>query len=422
MKETKKIFVFTNNPISLNNSNGRSVFNLLKSASDYEIFNFYVHDGNASIDNITYFRISNKDALNIFLGRKKKITFNKALASPISDISSQKKSGNTAKKTSFKLLLRDFIWSRKKTLKMIVEFCHQIKPDILFYQVGDSASFNNIAVTLKESLGVPLIIYDTEDYYFKKWDYVRGRFFKSPIFKLYKKKYDNSFETLISHTDKAVFLTEDLLKIHTQYFGKLNSVCIYNSYSPMPQNVQIVPGQIIYSGNLEVGRIDSIIEISKALSDIDPDLHLTICSQTKNKKIFKRLNELKNVIFLGEISYKENLNLILSSQLILHIESFDPFYIQDTKHAFSTKIPDCLATLNSMLIYAPSTSSIYRYFDKYKCGWYCDNLNDLRKHLKKIVDLSFLNIFKDGALMVKESNHNPDKNSFLMLEVFKEFI
>ncbi len=413
----KRILVFTNNPISLNNSNGRSIYNLLGEFNNFEIVNLFVHSGDATLPNIQFFRLSYRDALNAYL-KKSPINFEDTCDEATANFKSKKR----IKKTSIKMLLCGFLWNNQRFMNYIVQFVKRIKPNILIYQVGDSHFFNNIAVAIKTELNIPMIIYDTEDYYFKDWDFIKSKFHKSLSFRTYKRKYNHSFETLISKTDKAVFLTEDLESIHRQAFLNLNSDHIYNSHCFMMPEVKTKPGLIIYSGNLEVGRFDAICSISKILKEINPDLKITVCSQTKQKAILSKLANNKDIVFLGEVSYEENLKLLASSQLILHVESFDPFYVFDTKHAFSTKIPDCLFTLNSMLIFSPKNSTLSNYFQKYSCGWICYDLITLKKTLKDIVEHDFRNKYKSYAEFVSKTNHDPVKNSQKMLKIVEELL
>lgn len=413
----KRVLVFTNNPISLNNSNGRSIYNLLGEFDDYEITNLFVHSGDASLPNINYFRLSDKDALKSRF-TKSPITFEYT----VNKKTNNSKSKGGLKKTSLKMLLRGFLWNNKRLAKIVVQFAKRIKPDILIYQVGDSYFFNNIAVMIKTELKIPMIVYDTEDYYFKDWDFIKSKFYKSPFFRIYKKKYNCSFELLLSRTDKAVFLTEDLESIHRHAFLNLSSDHIYNSHCLTMPESKTIPGLIVYSGNLEVGRLDAICSVSKVLKEINPDLKITVCSQTKQKTILSKIANYRNIVFLGEVSYEENLKLLASSQLILHVESFDPFYVSDTKHAFSTKIPDCLFTLNSILIFSPKSSTISKYFQKYSCGWVCEDLITLRNSLEDIVGHSFENKYKTFAEFVTKTNHDPVKNSQKMLKIVEELL
>ena len=290
----KRVLVFTNNPISLNNSNGRSIYNLLGEFDDYEITNLFVHSGDASLPNINYFRLSDKDALKSRF-TKSPITFEYT----VNKKTNNSKSKGGLKKTSLKMLLRGFLWNNKRLAKIVVQFAKRIKPDILIYQVGDSYFFNNIAVMIKTELKIPMIVYDTEDYYFKDWDFIKSKFYKSPFFRIYKKKYNCSFELLLSRTDKAVFLTEDLESIHRHAFLNLSSDHIYNSHCLTMPESKTIPGLIVYSGNLEVGRLDAICSVSKVLKEINPDLKITVCSQTKQKTILSKIANYRNIVFLG---------------------------------------------------------------------------------------------------------------------------
>lgn len=418
MHTPKTILVFTNNPISLSNSNGRSMYNLLRSSSEFKIVNLFVHDGEPSLENISYLRVSDKNVFDAFLKNK-----DIPLISYVQNNNNLKPIKNRSiKKTSFKMLVRGFLWSRKRATTKILKLAETIKPDILIYQVGDSYFFNNLASSVKQHLNIPMIIYDTEDYYFKKWDFIKSRFFRGALFRLYKRKYNLSFEKLVSNTEKAVFLTEDLEVLHSDVFPKLSTAHIYNSYSTIPNEAKTPSPTIVYSGNLDVGRIDSLIGISKILQHIDHNLKLTICSQTNNKSIFSKMEQQENIVFLGNISYEENLKLIKSAHLIVHVESFAPFYVKDTEHAFSTKIPDCLATLNPLLVFAPNSCSISKYLKKYECGWVCDNLSDLEENLKEIINSSFSNKYSSNAVSVLNKNHDPHSNSLEMNRIIKELI
>ncbi len=414
----KRLLVFSNNPISLNNSNGRSIFNLLKEFRDYEILNLFIHNGDTTLSQFKFYRISDKDVLNVLLKRKT-LTDEEI---PHRPITAQSKLKIKHKKTSFKMLIRGFLWQKRRFRTEFINMVKKMNPDILIYQVGDSYSFNDMAITIKDVLNIPMIIYDTEDYFFKNWDYIKARNFKGIFFRFYKRKYDNSFKSLISKTDKAVFLTEDLEQLHKYKFPYLNTISIYNSHSDVTLKNDKKTGLITYSGNLEVGRLESLISISKILSKIDSNLIITVCSQTKQKSILSKFKNINNVNFIGEISYEENLKLLSESQLILLIESFDPFYIRDTKHAFSSKIPDCLYTLNSILVYSPVSCTVNKYFKKYNCGWNCDNLHSLEESLKEIISLNFENKYKNYAVSVNELNHDPSLNSHKMLMAVEELL
>lgn len=419
MKDNKIIFVFTNNPISLSNSNGRTIFNLLRSLDNYKIYNLYVHSGKASLNNINYFRITDRDVLKCFFHRKH-CSFANDLSIESSSDQGRKKH---FKKTAFKMLVRGFFWLKNMVLNDIINFAKTIKPDILLYQVGDSYFFNKIAIELKKKLDIPLLAYDTEDYYFKKWDFLKARSFKGPFFSIFKLKYDRSFRELLSFIDRAVFLTEDLEELHKNSFPLLRCEHIYNSFSNVvTKGDNLSNNQILYSGNLEVGRVETIIKISQALNRIDPELKISVYSQTKDKKILSKMKPYKNIIFFGEVSYKDNLDLLSNASLLLHVESFKSFYVKDCAHAFSTKIPDCLASLKPLLVVAPSTCSIFKYIDKNKCGWVCDDSENLDESIGEIIRLSFFNKYENGALEAVKTNHNPENNSLKMLRIIEELI
>lgn len=419
MPNKKRLLIFSNNPICLGNSNGRTLFGLISNFKNFEITNLYVHDGAGLLPNISYKRISDKMVLKTILTKRALLPI-EPLELPSKE--SNKKSKIGIKKSPFSLLMRGWFWSSKRFEKKFINLIKKIKPDAFLFQVGDFHSFNNLCCSVKKELGIPLIIYDTEDYYFKDWNFIKGSFNKGYLFKKYKNKYNRSFEYLMSKTDRAVFLTEDLERIHKEKFPFLITEHIYNSHISTLPKLKKQDGLILYSGNLSVGRADSIIQIADTIHCIDNELKLTVCSQTRDEGILKKIQANPNIEFLGNVSYDRNIELLVQSSLIIHVESFDPFYIKDSVHAFSTKVPDCLFTQNSFLVIAPKTSSVFNYFRNNQCGYCCGSLDELKEILSTIIRNRFENSYKNAASSVSDKNHDPLINSNKMQRIVEEVI
>ena len=136
----------------------------------------------------------------------------------------------------------------------------------------------------------------------------------------------------------------------------------------------------------------------------------------------KKISSNPNINFLGDVSYEHNIELLVQSKLIVHVESFEPFYIKDSVHAFSTKIPDCLFTQNAFLVLAREMSSIYKYFKDNQCGYCSSNFLELKEKLSTIIQNHFVNQYKDSASFISDKNHNPLVNSCKMLRIVEELI
>ena len=159
----------------------------------------------------------------------------------------------------------------------------------------------------------------------------------------------------------------------------------YNSASNICS--QYRPGDsmtITYFGNLGVGRADSILQTADILRGINQNLHIDVYGNA-NAADEDRLRAHPNISYHGFVSQAALQKIIERSDILLHVESFDPEIVPRLRYAFSTKIAQCLCAGRPLLCYAPEGSASVEYLKDTNGALVAVNLPELKRKLEQLV-------------------------------------
>ena len=73
------------------------------------------------------------------------------------------------------------------------------------------------------------------------------------------------------------------------------------------------------------------------------------------------------------------------SDILLHVENFSEFYLEDVKYGFSTKIADSLMSGRCFFLYAPESLACSQYMLKYNPDCFASNKEELKIKLSKLI-------------------------------------
>jgi hypothetical protein len=95
----------------------------------------------------------------------------------------------------------------------------------------------------------------------------------------------------------------------------------------------------------------------------------------------------------------------------LHVENFEPFYCEDLKYAFSTKIADSLATGNCLIVFAPASIAVCKYLKGKDAAVLILGEDELVLKLKEIFDNRIMRekIAEKGRQLALQ-NHSINQN------------
>ncbi len=113
-----------------------------------------------------------------------------------------------------------------------------------------------------------------------------------------------------------------------------------------------------------------------------------------------------------------------NSDLLIHVESFDDFYKEDLKFAFSTKIADSLASGTCFLLYAPESLACTKYLLGNQAAYVAVDRAQLKEHLKILIqDENARTRYLRNAQQLVRTNHNAQKNAkafqHILLEAYQ---
>ena len=407
-----KILVLSNNPLSESNSNGRTMLNMLNNFSKDEIVNIYINGNAPAFNKAKFYKVKESLLLKFFY--KGKIVQEVIKENNIS-VTNRK-----SVKTPFKCIIRSTIWKKKKLYKELCDIVKLQNPDCIVVQCGDSNFLNNIAVKLSNVFDKSLFAFNSEDYIFKTWDYIKKRNRRGIFYKLFFKTLTKSYNNLYSSIKSCIYLTPYLEEMYLNKYPNHKSHVIYNSSFLKPITNYNQSGDFVYSGNIGVGRTASLINISKEIHKIF-NKKLVIYSLSDDKKLIDALNKCDSIDFRGKLSYEDNIEALRNAKLVIHCENFDDYYIKDTAHSFSTKIADCLSLQIPFLVFAPESSSIYNYILKNDCAFASKSLNEVSAEFSKIKNNTNYILGKlKNASICSSLNHDAFNNSKRFYEIISD--
>lgn len=395
----------SNTSISMEDSNGRTLANLLSLFTKDEVFNFYLH-GQPQFDRAHFYRLSDREALHF---RKK---------GTIPEVTEERCPGSSnpghGKRTNFRLLAREHIWSRNAIRRAVVNLAKSIHPRAVLLLVADSAFLIRLAIAVSRELRIPLIAYNAEDYYFKDYDYVTPKASMGFFHKRFKKRFARAFESLQEMASGEVFFTEDLMKLYQTAFPTVRGEVVYNSASVEPvkaRDMREKSKTLLYAGGLGAGRFGELRKIGRLIREIDPEAKLVVYSGSIDESLLAKAKECPDFEFRGKVSYDEINRVSKEALVILHVDGTDPLWAKYATHALSTKIADSLGSGIPLFVRTNPNSALANYLEQYQCAYCATTDEQAKTMLTEILRYGPRQDYVTNALLCCETNHNLSLNA-----------
>lgn len=411
----KKVLIIANNCLSEHNSNGRTLLNLLKEFPR---------------DNICQIYTSGEMADESFAGASLRITNGEVIQSYFRASDYKMPSVETVrnvnpgsvinKKSAATMLLRDIVWAHSfRTRKAIIEWVKSQRPDCIILQIGDASLQIEIATYIAKQLNLPLVTFNTEDYYFKKYDYMKRTHRGGPVYQAFHDRFRRSFQKLMSLSPACIYNCDGLKRLYDDEFNTDSTVLFCGTdFERVPEVDD--NGLILYAGNLSLGRHKGLIEIARVLHEIDDNLSLDVYGGA-NEEVGAELNAAVGLNYHGFVDYDQICERIKDSRLLVHVESFDDYNAMDTQFAFSTKLADYLASGVPVLLYGPTTGEGICYIRDHSAAFVADNKDSLNTELTRaLYDQRSRHDLSLRAVELAERNHDIRKNGIKFCEIIEK--
>ena len=402
MTNKKRYLFITQSDLSEQDSNGRTLRDVFGYVENQNIFSFCIKRNNKMLTAKQTFCI---DQNKLF--RKKNI-HREAPKDPKLGINNI---DNRAKKNPMTCLLRNLAWEIsfffwKARFKKWIKF---VNPDVIVFNPGDFAFMHKIAVYASRTLNKRLVIYNTEDYYFKTWNYLHDERGFKHFFPLFRKQLLKAYDKSFSASKLVIHNTNGLCDEYSRVFSNMKHIVIYHPSNLIVDMVErnngVIAKEFYYCGALDKGRDKTLILFAKSLGRILPDA-LIIVNGPSPKESLNEFNRYSNIKYDGIVEYQEVSNNLLKKRILLSINSLDEYQLKDKKHAFSTKLSDYIASFN-IIFHISLPNDEYNTIKKNKIGFVASNETEINDNLQILCNCLATNI-------------NPFENN--MIEFYKEYL
>lgn len=387
--EFPSVVVFSNNCFSKTDSNGRTLGNLFLGWPKDKLAQFYLQNAQPDFSYCNrYYRVTDRQAMTALYSKCKGGVVchqEDTLCRQSVTASSQKKPGRNA----LTMLLREIVWSLGcwKT-KGFYQWLDDVCPEIVLLQAGDCAFLFHLAMEAARKYNAKLVIYNTEGYYFKNFDYFQGTGLAHFLYPLFSANLKRAIKKAYQVAEQAIFNC-DALKEDFSKAIPMNAHVIYTAtdFEKVAIGEEKPAGfTTTYAGNFGVGRAESLVEVANALQAVDKGLYLDLYGTIPNSQVQTMFDNCPGIYFHGRVSYEEVTKILQQSDLVIHVESFAEYFKEDSKYAFSTKIADCLATGTCFLVFAPEVFAQTRYLLDNEAAYVVTHRDDLEKTIAEIVN------------------------------------
>lgn len=417
--EYPKVLVISNNSFSKTSNNGRTLGNLFigwpkdriaqfcvsTTTPDYEVCdNYYLLTDKSAFDGFKHFRKGRRCDIEANLGTEG----NTVIA------------GKKAFKTPWKALFRHIVWGCKRwDGKELRDWIGTFNPEIILVMNSDAPFILDIATDISKTRNIPLVMFNTEGYYFFKENYYHpSKCFSNTIFRFYQSIYKRHFRKMMCRVCLSIHLNSLLKDDFRNEFGG-NHMVIYTGSSVEfdSSNLNVKQPVFSYLGNFGYNRPKALVEVAETLQSINTEYYLDVYGKAPREEVIELFNATKGIRFHGMIPYDEVIKVMKNSIVLFHVEAQDECFKESLRYGFSTKIADSISSGRCFVIYSSPDVAGAKYIRETGAGWFADNKNDLKQVIIAILtDADNRDEVLTKAKRIAIENHNVNTNC----DIFKQ--
>lgn len=397
MEKSKKRILIISGEAWRNESNGGNVLtNLFEQLEDeYEFAQIYTNSAlpnNYLCDN--YFHLSEARMIKSIFNRK---PFGRILSKEeYMNFNSDENSFEFKKSNEIFFFKKYFINSlyfvqnilwffSKWNSNDLKQFVTNYNPDIIFAPLYSGIFIHRIDRLVAKITGRKIISYVSDDVFtFKHFSLSPFFWINRVILRANVKETSKYYSLLYTMTQEQLNEYQPVLKVPMKVLKKAGDFEIKPVYNYSKEK----PITLFYGGNLIYNRYKTLARLAEAIKQLNQDklnFQLIIATQTPiTDKINQLLNDGKNSIIVGKLNSSQMQDYYQSSDIVLHVESFDLQQRLVTRLSFSTKIIDLLSTGRCVIAICWKESSPYKYLKSEDAAICINNLNSIKSELEKL--------------------------------------
>lgn len=410
------VLIISQPVLSYSNNMGKTLMAYFSAFPANNVSQFFLRQGEPTNTDVceNYYRFSDLDAVKSILNHKIRGTvFDKTqIVPPVVDEPENIKLDDAYKlgaaHKAWMLLARDTIWklSNWKNKKLLA-WLDSMNPDIIFLAPGDGAFSYRLADEIARYLSKPLAVVCMDDYF------INNRNKGELLGGIRQKLFMNVVNKTIQNAAAIFTICDEMNKAYNNLFHK-QCVTLHTSADNKSMVLKSDASRVSYIGNLSCGRYKTLLELGRAISEINDDTLTKVIDVYSGSKEAEYISPLKNapgINFRGAIPAEQVPEVMSESVMVIHTESFDPAMKELVRFSVSTKIAESLMYGPCLLAYGPEGIASIDYLKENNAAYVISRPEDLEKGLEKILTNKELReqiVRNARALALK--NHNADVN------------
>ena len=324
------------------------------------------------------------------------------------------------KKSWLMTIMREIVWTLGcwKT-KELNEFIEEEAPDVYFVPIYPVVYRGKLQLYILKKYPKPYVCYLADDNYSYKpcGKNIFAYIHRFMLRRVVKKLATNCTEMFTITKTEA----EDTDKLFGTRSIVLTQGINYEGLKFEEKKVSS-PIRMVYTGNLLIGRANSLVEISTALAKINQDREsviLDIYSPTiLDDKTMKYLNS-NGCHFKGQVPKSEVDRIQKSADIVIFVESLEKEHRYDARLSFSTKLTDYFK--NGKCIFAIGDKSIAPiiYLKENNCAIIVNEYEEIEGQLRYLVENPEKIVeYSRNAFECGKRNHNEIDIKKVFVETF----
>lgn len=324
------------------------------------------------------------------------------------------------KKSWLMTLVREVVWFLGKwKTKALDEFILEENPDVYFVPIYPGAYMGRLQLYIIKKFPKPYICYLTDDNYtYKPCGYNPLAYLHRFILRKTVKKLAVNCSEMFTITKTEAEETDRCFGTHSIVLTKGINFEGREFKESKPSN----PIRMVYTGNLLIGRANSLAEISKAMAKINKDgekVIFDIYSPTVlDDKITGCLNS-NGCHLKGAVSKSEVDNIQQSADIVVFAESLEKSHRYDARLSFSTKLTDYFK--NGKCIFAIGDKDIAPiiYLRDNNCAVIANEYEEIENKLTELINNpNMITEYAQNAFDTGKKNHNEEDIKRIFADTF----
>jgi len=317
-------------------------------------------------------------------------------------------------------LARELLWNIGRfNRNALAEFVKGFNPDVIFCPRLLTWKLMRIEKAIAKITKVPFIAFTADDEAsFREYNF-------DPLFWLNRILFHRALKHHSKLYSYYFMFSSDQVNEYKKDYG-VSADTLFKSGS-FPEKFEAKPiGSpitMVYAGRLYCNRWKSLVEIGKALHQINKykiKIVLDIYTQdTLTNEQRATLSEENYIYVKGSVNQQQLREAYRNADIALHVESLDKKFRLATRVSFSTKIIDLMASTCAIMALCWQEHAGYKYLKENDAAFCISDYSDILPTLQMICDEpSIIQNYARKAYECGKSNHSKDKIQSQLLNSF----